>query len=93
MWNLIERWTSDGAEQNCVCAEARSKGFRRERFAELLEGDASDGMRGERNLMAEGLRDPFKHFDGFIGDFRPDAVARESDDLEVHAGEDGFQSR
>ncbi len=71
----IELVAADGAEENRVGVECRGQGVGGERGAVVDDGGAADALVVECERVAAQLRDFIEDGDGFVGDFRADAVA------------------
>jgi hypothetical protein len=81
----VELVVADGAHEDGVGLEAGVERSRGQRRSGRVNGDSADQQRHEGEVVAAELGDGFEDVDGFVGDFRADAVAGEDGYLKTHS--------
>ena len=82
----IERGTADRSQQHRSRSQAGLQRVRGQRIFADKQGCAPDGLAGDAELVAENFSDGFQNADGFVGNFRSNAVAGQGGEVEKHGG-------
>ena len=82
----VEQRSADGSEQNRLRSQAGIETVNRQRVFGAEQGGAANVLAGRLQLMAKTLGHGFEHSYRFVGNLRPNAVARENGEFEDHLG-------
>ena len=82
----VERRTAHGAQKHGARTQAGLQSVGGERVFVREQGRASNRFARDTELMVESFSDGFQNADGFVGNFRPDAVAGKSGEVEQSCG-------